>query len=160
MSTAPPHARRAFASLQELSAFVGQEVVSDWLVMGQERIRQFAEATEDRQWIHLDAERARRESPHGTTIAHGFLTLSLTSHLLQQCVSLEGATGMAINYGLDRVRFPSPVPAESRVRGRFRLRSLEPLRDGWWHAAWSVTLEREGSAKPCLAAEWLVRYRE
>jgi acyl dehydratase len=159
MSAEPPPERRAFASLQELAGFVGQEVVSGWLVVGQERIAQFAEATEDRQWIHLDPERARQESPLGTTIAHGFLTLSLSSHLLQQCVSLDGAVGMALNYGLDRVRFPSPVPAGSRVRGRFRLRSLEPVRGGW-HAVWSANVEREGSDKPCLAAEWLVRYYE
>ncbi|MGH8768237.1 MAG: MaoC family dehydratase, partial [Burkholderiales bacterium] len=111
--------RAAFGSLEELAAKVGQEVVvSDWLEVTQERIDQFADATGDHQWIHVDVERARRESPFGTTIAHGFLTLSLLSHFLNN--SLEfGNSKMGVNYGCNRLRFTAPVKAGSRLRARF-----------------------------------------
>src|SRR5271170_8166794 len=104
-------------SPRALEAFVGREMgVSDWLEVTQDRIRQFAEATEDRQWIHLDRERAERESPYGTTIGHGFLTLSLISRFMKDVIQVRGGTGMTINYGLNRVRFPSPVRTGSRIR--------------------------------------------
>ncbi len=144
-------------SITKLQEHAGQEVAtSDWLEVTQERIIQFAEATEDRQWIHVDAERAARESPFKGPIAHGFLTLSLLSELMRLAVSVGGVR-MGINYGLNRVRFVAPVPAGSRIRGRFTLSALEEIKGGV-QATWGVTVEREGEAKPCCAAEWLVRY--
>ncbi len=147
-------------SIAQLREHVGQEVaVSDWLEVSQERINQFAEATEDRQWIHTDPERAARESPFKETIAHGFLTLSLLSELLKLAMSVGGVR-MGINYGLNRVRFVRPVPAGSRIRARFTLVTLEEIKGGV-QATWGVTVERDGSGdKPCCVAEWLVRYYE
>lgn len=143
--------------LSELQARVGQEIaVSDWLEMTQERINQFAEATEDRQWIHVDPARAAAESPFKTTIAHGFLTLSLISLLLRKTISINGLR-MAINYGLNRVRFVSPVPVGARIRGRFVLAAADDA-GGAIQATWSITVERGGQQKPCCVAEWLVRY--
>src|SRR5262245_36669849 len=144
-------------SIATLSEFTGREVaVSDWLEVRQERINQFAEATEDRQWIHTDPERAKRESPFAETIAHGFLTLSLLSELGKRAMSVGGVR-MGINYGLNRVRFVSPVPAGARIRGRFVLAGVAEIKGGV-QASWTVTVEREGSEKPCCVAEWLVRY--
>ena len=146
-------------SIAALRGHVGQEVaVSDWLAVSQERINQFAEATEDRQWIHVDPERAARESPFKETIAHGFLTLSLLSELGKRAMSVGGVR-MGINYGLNRVRFVSPVPAGSRIRGRFTLGVVDDI-SGGAQATWNVTVEREGSEKPSCVAEWLVRYYE
>jgi acyl dehydratase len=148
-----------FESIAALRDHVGQEVaVSDWLAVSQERINQFAESTEDRQWIHLDQERAARESPFKETIAHGFLTLSLLSELGKRAMSVGGVR-MGINYGLNRVRFVSPVPAGSRIRGRFTLGVVDDI-SGGAQATWNVTVEREGSEKPSCVAEWLVRYYE
>jgi acyl dehydratase len=145
------------ASIAALRNYVGQEVaVSEWLEVSQERINQFAEATEDRQWIHVDPERAARESPFKQTIAHGFLTLSLLSELGKRAMSVSGVR-IGINYGLNRVRFVSPVPAGSRIQGRFMLASLEEIKGGV-QATWNVTVECEGREKPCCVAEWLVRY--
>ncbi|HVR72238.1 MAG TPA: phosphotransferase [Vicinamibacteria bacterium] len=144
-------------TLDELAGLVGRELVSDWLSVDQDRIDRFAETTGDRQWLHLDVDRARRESPYGTTVAHGFLTLSLVSALLRDALALGGAVGSALNYGLDRVRFPSPVPAGARIRGRFRLERFGDAAGGR-EAVWAVTLEREGADKPCCVAEWTVRY--
>src|SRR5215831_20432572 len=142
-----------------LSGLVGQEVaVSDWLMVSQDRIDLFAEATEDRQWIHVDVERAARESPFKETIAHGFLTLSLLSELGKRAMFVGGVR-MGINYGLNRVRFVCPVRAGSRIRGRFTLVVLEEIKGGV-QATWGVTVEREGGDKPCCVAEWLVRYYE
>ncbi len=144
-------------SVAKLNEYVGQEVAtSDWFEVTQDRINQFAEATLDRQWIHVDPERAARESPFKQPIAHGFLTLSLLSELMRLAVSVGGVR-MGINYGLNRVRFIAPVPAGSRIRGRFTLSELEEIKGGV-QATWSVTIEREGGDKPCCAAEWLVRY--
>ncbi len=144
-------------SVRKLGELVGREVaLSEWIEVSQERIDRFAEATEDRQWIHVDAERAARESPFEGTIAHGFLTLSLLSELMKLAVSVGGVR-MGINYGLNRVRFVSPVPAGSRIRGRFTLAALEEIKVGV-EATWKVTVEREGGEKPCCVAEWLVRY--
>lgn len=141
-----------------LKEHVGKEIgVSKWMTVTQERIDQFAEATEDRQWIHLDRERAKRESPFGTTIAHGFLTLSLVSRLIKDVIRIGGGTHLTINYGLNRVRFPSPVREGSRIRGRFTLlsfRDVEKARE----AVLACTVECEGNAKPCCVAEWIVRY--
>ena len=147
-----------FPRLAELAAQVGQALAdSDWLTVEQARIDAFAEATGDRQWIHVDPERARKDSPHGGTIAHGFLTLSLVSRLLRDAVGAVEGTRMSINYGLNKVRFPAPLPAGSRVRGRCTLQRVEPI-DGGVQATWGVLVERDGAAKPCCAAEWLVRY--
>ena len=145
-------------NIAQLGERVGQEVaVSDWFEVTQERINQFAEATEDRQWIHVDPERAARESPFKQTIAHGFLTLSMLSELMKLAISVGGLK-MGLNYGLNRVRFVAPVPAGSRIRGRFTLAELEEIKGGV-QATWNVTVEREGGGdKPCCVAEWLVRY--
>ena len=146
-------------SIARLRDHVGREVaVSDWLEVSQERINQFAESTDDRQWIHVDPERAARESPFKETIAHGFLTLSLLSELGKRAMSVAGVR-MGINYGLNRVRFVRPVPAGSRIRGRFKLVALEEIKGGV-QATWAVTVERDGGDKPCCIAEWLVRYYE
>src|SRR3954449_10004865 len=111
-----------FEEISALNALIGQEVgVSDWFAIDQTRINTFAEATEDRQWIHLDAERAERESPYGGTIAHGFLTLSLLSFLMSKAIVFRTQPKMGINYGLNRVRFPSAVRSGAEIRGRFRL---------------------------------------
>jgi acyl dehydratase len=150
-------AARTIGSIEELKGLVGQEVgVTDWFEVTQSRISSFAEATEDRQWIHIDAGRARTESPYKNTIAHGFLTLSLISHLAKQAVQIGGSFKMGINYGLNRVRFPAPVPSGSRIRGRYGLKSLEEI-DGGVQITWDVTVEVEGAQKPSLVAEWLVR---
>jgi len=144
-------------SIAQLAVYLGQEVgFSDWLEVSQERINQFAEATEDRQWIHLDAERAAHESPFRKTIAHGFLSLSLLSVLGKGAMYVAGVR-MGINYGLNRVRFIAPVAAGARIRGRFTLATLEEFKGGV-QATWNVTVELEGSDKPCCIAEWLVRY--
>ena len=146
-------------SIAQLREHLGQDVgVSDWLEVMQERINQFAEATEDRQWIHVDPERSARESPFKEAIAHGFLTLSLLSELGKRAISVGGVK-MGINYGLNRVRFVSPVPAGSRIRGRFTLSALTEIRGGV-QATWDVTVERDGYEKPACVAEWLVRYYE
>lgn len=146
-------------SIAALANYAGKEVgVSDWLEVTQERIDQFAETTEDRQWIHIDRERAARESQFKTTIAHGFLTLSLLSALARHAIAVGGVS-MGINYGLNRVRFISPVPSGARIRGRFTLANVEEIKGGV-QSTWNVTVEREGADKPCCVAEWLVRYYE
>jgi len=142
----------------ELKTLIGQEVAtSDWLEVTQSRINDFADATEDHQWIHVDVERARTDSPFHSTIAHGFLSLSLLPHLAAQALTVQGDFKMGINYGLNRLRFVSPVPAGSRIRARFTLQSVEDVTGGI-QITWSVTCETEGGAKPALVAEWLVRY--
>ena len=144
-------------SLDELKGQIGQEMaVTDWLPVTQQRIAQFADATGDLQWIHLDTERAAKESPYGCTIAHGFLTLSLLSQFMKQALEVPGLR-MTINYGLNRVRFPAPVKAGAKLRARFTLLSLQEV-DGGAEAAYQVTLETEGVEKPCCVAEWIVRY--
>ena len=146
------------ASIDSLKDSIGQEIaMSDWIVVTQERIAEFAEATGDHQWVHLDRERAEKESPYGTTIAHGFLTLSLLSFLMQNAIQFEQAGRRAINYGLNRVRFPSAVRAGSRIRGRFALAAFKDLGDAIEFVL-SVTVECEGSDKPACIAEWVVRH--
>ena len=129
---------------------------SEWLEIDQERIDKFAEATADDQWIHIDAERAARESPYGATIAHGFLTLALIGTLLRDAIAIEGVR-MAVNYGSNRARFMAPVIAGSRIRGRFVVASVEASGEAV-KVVWNVTVERESSAKPCCVAEWIVLY--
>jgi len=143
--------------LARLGDLTGREVgVSDWLLIAQDRIDAFADATGDRQWIHVDAERARTGTPFGATIAHGFLTLSLVSALVRDAVTVDGVR-MALNYGLNRVRFVSPVPSGSRIRARVALAKIDDMADSI-QAIWNVTIERDGGDKPAVVAEWIVRY--
>jgi len=139
---------------------VGHEVaVGDWIAIEQDRVDRFAAATDDRQWIHVDPERAK-EGPFGGPIAHGFLTLSLLPHLMATAITTRN-TVMGVNYGLNKVRFPAPVPVGSRLRGRFRLLSLDHLPPQMGHPGaqltWEVTIEREGGDKPVCVAETVVR---
>ena len=144
-------------SIVELEKRVGEEVgVSPWVEITQERIDTFARAIDDYQWIHVDRERAK-DSPFGGTIAHGFLTLSLLSHLLERTFTFTERR-MGVNYGLNRVRFTAPVPSGSRVRARFTLQKFERLADGGIQVTFSTLLEREGADKPVLVAEWLGRH--
>ena len=145
-------------NLDVLKNFVGREIgVTDWLKITQDRILKFAEATEDRQWIHLDPDRATRESPFGTTIAHGFLTLALLSHLSEQALQIQSGIGMIVNYGLNRVRFPAPVLAGSQIRARFTLQSLKEAGNAL-DATFSVIVEVQNQSRPCCVAEWIIRY--
>ena len=145
------------SGIRDLERRVGEEVaVSPWVEITQERIDTFARAVEDFQWIHIDRARARA-SPFGGTIAHGFLTLSLLSHLSEITFSFQDRR-MGINYGLNRVRFTSPVPSGSRVRARFTLHKFERLADGGIQVTWHTVIEREGADKPALVAEWLGRH--
>ena len=143
--------------IRELESRVGEEVaVSPWLEVSQERIDTFARAIEDFQWIHVDRGRAKG-SPYGGTIAHGFLTLSLLSHLSEMTFSFTDRR-MGVNYGLNRVRFTAPVPSGSRVRARFTLAKYEKIEDGGVQVTWNTVVEREGSDKPVLVAEWIGRH--
>jgi acyl dehydratase len=144
-------------NLEALNGWVGREVAqSDWMTIDQQRIQQFADATDDHQWIHLDAERARRESPYKAPIAHGYLILSLLPAMFASCVHIDGV-GMTINYGLDRVRLPAPVLAGQRVRGLLGLDRLDPVAGGV-QAHWSCTVEVEHGDKPVCVAQMLARY--
>ena len=129
--------------------------VSDWMLIDQGKVDSFAELTDDRYFIHIDPERAARETPHGGTIAHGFLTLSLLAQMAYQvCPSIEG-TKSGVNYGFNRLRFVAPVRTGSRVRGHFRLKDFEVQPGKRWTATWDVSVEIEGSDKPAIVAEWL-----
>jgi acyl dehydratase len=146
---------RTFQTIAELKDLVGQEIgLSDWITVTQERIQLFADATNDHQWIHLDVERAKA-GPFGTTIAHGFLTLSLLPEMAASAFGVN-ETRMGVNYGLNKVRFPAPVPSGSRLRGRFKLVGYEPL-EGGAQLTVQVTMEREGSDKPVCIAESIGR---
>jgi acyl dehydratase len=144
-------------SVPVLEAGVGREMgVSPWLDMPQERIDLFAKATEDFQWIHVDAERAKA-SQFGGTIAHGFLTLSMIPKLSESTFDFSGRK-MGVNYGLNKVRFTSPVPAGAKIRGRFTLAKLDKLPGNGVQTTWSVTIEREGGDKPVVVAESIARH--
>jgi acyl dehydratase len=150
---------REIHSLAELTSLVGQEVaVSDWVEISQQRIDSFAEATGDMQWIHLDVERAKRESPFGTTVAHGFLTLSLLPMLMQNAIHLSYIK-MGVNYGLNKVRFPAPVPVGSKLRGHLKLLAVEEITDGA-QMSWEISVEREGGDKPVCVAVSIARIYE
>jgi acyl dehydratase len=143
--------------VRTLGARVGEEIaVSDWLEVTQARIDQFADATGDHQWIHVDPVRAAADLPSKSTIAHGFLTLSLLSTLIRESIQFTGLR-MAINYGLNRVRFVSPVPSGSRIRALITLQAVDAV-SGGVQVTWLATIEREGGEKPAAVAEWLVRY--
>ena len=147
---------RILQNLAELAPLVGQEVaVSDWITVTQEQINLFAQATGDHQWIHVDVDKAKA-GPFGAPIAHGFLTLSLIPRFFQTSIEIRN-TGMGVNYGLNKVRFTSPVPVGSRLRGRMTLLACDPIDNGGMQMAWQVTVEREGSDKPACVAESLSR---
>jgi len=148
---------RVFTSADELAAAVGEELgVSDWLEVDQKRIDLFADATGDHQWIHVDPERAAG-GPFGSTIAHGYLTLSLLPALVPQTMRVDGVR-MGVNYGVNKVRFPAPVPVGSRVRARAELAGVTPVGENAVQVAAQVTVEREGGDKPVCVAETLSRY--
>jgi len=143
-------------SLRNLESKVGQEVgVSPWVEVTQDRIDLFAKAIDDPQWIHVDRERARH-SPFGTTIAHGFLTLSLLTKFFESTFDISDRK-MGVNYGLNRVRFTAPLPSGSRVRARFKLANYETIDDNGVQVTWNVAVEREGSDRPVMIAEWVGR---
>ncbi|HJV52120.1 MAG TPA: MaoC family dehydratase [Noviherbaspirillum sp.] len=147
---------REISSVEELKNLIGQEVaVTDWVAITQERVNMFADATGDHQWIHIDVERSRKESPYGGTIAHGFLTLSLLPMLMERAVSFP-TIKMGVNYGLNKVRFPAPVPVGSRLRARMALQEVEDI-EGGAQITWKVTIEREGGDKPVCVAESIAR---
>ena len=148
---------RIFETLDALAACVGQEVaLSDWVTVTQQQVNLFAEATGDQQWIHVDPDKAR-SGPFGTTIAHGFLTLSLLPAFLASGLQVV-QTRMGLNYGLNKVRFMAPVPVGSRLRGRMKLLVCEPIENGGRQLTWEITVEREGTDKPVCVAESLVRH--
>jgi acyl dehydratase len=147
---------KKFHSADELEAEIGKEVsVSSWVAIDQQRVNLFATATEDPQWIHVDVERAKKESPFGGTVAHGFLTLSLLPRFFEEQVELSFGK-MSINYGLNKVRFPSPMRVGGRVRGRFALLAVERHPD-CMQSTWKMTVEQEGSDKPVCVAESVLR---
>ena len=151
--------KRLLASPDSLKDLVGQEIaVTDWFNVTQERIQQFADATLDHQWIHVDVDRARRESPFKAPIAHGFLTLSLLPHFMHEAFQIKDGVKLGVNYGLNRVRFVSPVRAGSNIRARIALQSLKDVPPNGVEVVFNATVEVEGGEKPCCVAEWVARY--
>jgi acyl dehydratase len=147
---------KTFQTLSDVAACIGQEVAtSDWTTITQEQIQQFADATGDQQWIHVDVERAKA-GPFGAPIAHGFLTLSLVPKFFESAIAITESR-MGVNYGLNKVRFISPVPVGSRLRAKLKLLACDPIDQGGMQMAWEVTVEREGSAKPVCVAESIAR---
>jgi len=147
---------RSFKTFAELAACVGQEVAtSDWITITQAQVNQFAQATGDHQWIHVDVERANA-GPFGAPIAHGFLTLSLLPNFFDTALHVE-QSGMGVNYGLNKVRFTAPVPVGSRLRARMKLLAATPIENNGTQMTWEVAVEREGSAKPVCIAESIAR---
>jgi len=146
-----------FTGIADAKAQIGQEIgVTDWMPIDQERVNAFAQVTGDQQWIHVDVERAKRESPFGGPIAHGYLTLSLLAKFAQECIAVEGVK-LAVNYGLNRVRFTAPVKVGSRVRARFVLGAVDDI-PGGAQIVWQAVIEIEGSDKPACAAEMVTRW--
>ncbi|MGA8514520.1 MAG: MaoC family dehydratase [Burkholderiaceae bacterium] len=147
---------KTFQTLQDVAACLGQEVAtSDWTTITQQQIQQFADATGDQQWIHVDVERAQA-GPFGAPIAHGFLTLSLIPKFFETAIAIT-ETRMGVNYGLNKVRFIAPVPVGSRLRGHLKLLACDAIDQGGMQMAWEVTIEREGSSKPVCVAESIAR---
>jgi acyl dehydratase len=147
---------REIKTLEELKSLIGQEIaVSDWVEISQERINTFADATGDHQWVHVDVDRAKRESPFGGPIAHGFLTLSLLPKLMENAIKMTDVK-MGLNYGLNKVRFPAPVLVGSKLRGRFKLLEVEDITGGA-QVIFEVIIEREDSDKPVCVAESIMR---
>jgi len=150
-------ANKTIDGVDALRGFVGQEVgASDWRLVSQELINRFADATGDHQWIHVDVERCKAESPYGACIAHGFLTVSLLPDLMREAIEVAGTYKMRVNYGFNRLRFTGGVPAGSRIRARFALVSVKDV-EGGVEITWTVTVDVEGREKPALVAEWLGR---
>ncbi|MEG1767275.1 MAG: MaoC family dehydratase [Comamonas sp.] len=146
---------RTFTSYSEVLSCLGQEVaVTDWITVTQQQIQLFADATGDQQWIHVDPQRAAA-GPFGTPIAHGFLTLSLLPRFFESAFAFAGAR-MGVNYGLNRVRFPAPVPVGSRLRARLTLQQAERIEPDGLQMTWAVTVEREGGERPVCVAESLI----
>jgi len=146
-----------FRDLADAKSKLGQEVgVSDWMTVEQDRVNGFAEVTGDHQWIHIDVERAKRESPFGAPVAHGYLTLSLLPKFSGECLKVEGVK-MGVNYGLNRVRFMSPVKVGSKLRARFVLKEVEDIAGGA-QMVWNATIEIEGTEKPACVAEMVSRW--
>ena len=147
---------KTFQTLKELAACAGQDVAtSDWITITQQQVNQFAEATGDHQWIHVDVEKARK-GPFGGPIAHGFLTLSLLPRFFESTIEVV-ESAMGVNYGLNKVRFIAPVPVGSKLRARMKLLSAEPIDNNGYQMTWEITVEREGAAKPVCIAESLSR---
>jgi acyl dehydratase len=147
---------RHFERCSDLAPLVGQEIAaSAWLEIGQDRIDRFADATSDHQWIHVDADRARRETEHGRTVAHGFLVLALFAPMFEDTIVIEDTTS-SINYGFNRLRFTAPVLSGTAVRTRFTLAGFDPVAGGA-QLTWAAVVERRGEDKPAIAAEWLMR---
>ncbi|MBK9021657.1 MAG: MaoC family dehydratase [Sulfuritalea sp.] len=146
-----------FVGIADARSRLGQEIgVSDWMLIDQERVNAFAEVTGDKQWIHVDVERANRESPFGGTIAHGYLTVSLLAKFAQECIAVDGIK-LAVNYGLNRVRFAAPVRVGSRVRARFVLVGVDDIAGGA-QMLWQATVDIEGESKPACVAEMVTRW--
>ncbi len=146
--------KSTFADIQEFKSQVGNEIgISDWLTIDQQMINQFGSLTKDEQWIHVDPAKAAESSPFKTPIAHGFLILSMFSHLYANCIALKGAK-MGINYGFDKVRFTNAVTVNAKIRGRFKLLQLE-LKESAARYKYGVTVEIEGQEKPACIAEWV-----
>ena len=140
-----------------MGELIGEEIgPSGWRTVTQEDIDAFARLSGDDQWIHVDVERAKRESPFGTTIAHGNLTLSLVDGFRKELIATEGFT-LGVNYGWNKIRFPSPVPVDSKVRARAEIVSFDELGDGWYQAVTRFTLEVEGAEKPCFVGDSVTR---
>ncbi|HEY6306531.1 MAG TPA: MaoC family dehydratase [Candidatus Angelobacter sp.] len=151
--------KRMVSSLDSLKELVGQEVaVTDWFTLTQERIQQFADVTLDHQWIHVDVERAKRESPFGAPIAHGFLTLSLLPHFMHEAIGIQEGVRMGVNYGLNRLRFVSPVRSGTQIRARFTLQSIKHVDPKGMEIVYLATVEGENTERPFCVAEWVVRY--
>lgn len=147
---------KSMATPAQMHERIGSDFgTSEWMLLDQAKVSAFADLTDDRYFIHTDPERAKRETPYGGTIAHGFLTLSMLAQMAYQvCPAVEG-TKSGVNYGFNRLRFVAPVPTGSRVRGRFRLKDFETRPGERWQATWDVSVEVEGGTKPAIAAEWL-----
>lgn len=151
--------KHIFESIEDLKQHVGEEVgVTDWFTMTQDRVQQFADTTLDNNWIHIDVERSRRESPFKETIAHGFLTLSMLAYFMGEAIGIQSGLRMGINYGLNKVRWVSPVRVGSKIRGRFALVALKEVDGNGVEALYNATVESQGGTKPACVAEWLVRY--
>jgi acyl dehydratase len=143
--------------IEQLRELIGRELgPTEWLEITQDDIDRFADVSRDHQWIHVDPERAAEESPYGTTVAHGNLTLSLLDYFRPQLIRNHGVK-MGINYGFDRVRFPAAVPARSRIRARAEVTTVDAIGDGWWHIVTKFTVEGEGQDKPVCVADSVVR---
>jgi acyl dehydratase len=148
---------RVVKDLAELKTLIGQSLgVTEWHEVTQDLINRFADTTGDHQWIHVDVERCKTESPYGACIAHGFLTVSLLPGFMREAVEVQGDYKMRINYGFNRLRFTGGVPAGSRIRAHFALTSVKDV-EGGVEIAWTVSVEVEGRVKPALVAEWLGR---